>query len=172
MFLLCLFTRQRLLPPFHSPQNLHCRITDGTFSGQSDTPNQERNPIQNSSRVTCLRKEEKCTSYDCISVLESTAHVTTHPVTSLNSTPLPLGTMPDLWFETGCASRDVSRWCLRLLRQAKALATLHNVNAKLSTLGGGYYLTRQVGQAIQLARAQSQAREESLREGGVKRVPP
>lgn len=51
------------------------------------------------------------------------------------------------------------RWCLRLIGQAKAVACLLNANAKLSTLGGGYFLTRQVGQAIRLARAQSQVRE-------------
>lgn len=48
------------------------------------------------------------------------------------------------------------RWCLRLIGQAKAIAALLNANAKLSTLGGGYFLTRQVGQAIHLARAQAQ----------------
>lgn len=53
------------------------------------------------------------------------------------------------------------RWCLRLIGQAKAVACLLNANAKLSTLGGGYFLTRQVGQAIRLARAQSQVREEA-----------
>ncbi|CAN0484781.1 unnamed protein product, partial [Ectocarpus sp. 8 AP-2014] len=48
------------------------------------------------------------------------------------------------------------RWCLQLISQAKAFATLLNANAKLSTLGGGYFLTRQVGQAIRLALAQSE----------------
>ncbi|CAM9666678.1 unnamed protein product [Scytosiphon promiscuus] len=48
------------------------------------------------------------------------------------------------------------RWCLRLIGQAKAFAALLNANAKLSTLGGGYFLTRQVGQAIHLALAQSE----------------
>ncbi|CAM9183765.1 unnamed protein product [Laminaria digitata] len=48
------------------------------------------------------------------------------------------------------------RWCLRLIGQAKATASLMNANAKLSTLGGGYFLTRQVGQAISLARTQSE----------------
>lgn len=52
----------------------------------------------------------------------------------------------------------VRRWCLRLIGQAKAFATLLNANAKLSTLGGGYFLTRQVGQAIRLALAQAEVR--------------
>ncbi|CAB1117137.1 unnamed protein product [Ectocarpus sp. CCAP 1310/34] len=51
------------------------------------------------------------------------------------------------------------RWCLQLISQAKAIATLLNANAKLSTLGGGYFLTRQVGQAIRLALAQSEVAE-------------
>ena len=51
------------------------------------------------------------------------------------------------------------RWCLRLIGQAKATAGLMNANAKLSTLGGGYFLTRQVGQAISLARTQSEVRK-------------
>eukprot|EP00903_Cladosiphon_okamuranus_P012565 g11764.t1 len=48
------------------------------------------------------------------------------------------------------------RWCLRLIGQAQAVAALMNANAKLSTLGGGYFLTRQVGQAIRLALAQAE----------------
>lgn len=60
------------------------------------------------------------------------------------------------------------RWCLRLIGQAKAFASLLNANAKLSTLGGGYFLTRQVGQAIRLALAQAEVRiRVALRRSGL-----
>ncbi|CAM9510153.1 unnamed protein product [Discosporangium mesarthrocarpum] len=48
------------------------------------------------------------------------------------------------------------RWCMRLIGQSRAVARLINASAVLSTLGGGYFLTRQVGQAILLARTQQQ----------------